>query len=442
MWSPYYCQWSSDKDQVRVISGRRRGLTGVGEAASVNAMRVLAMVLAGGKGSRLFPLTRDRAKPAVPFGGQYRLIDFVLSNLVNAGYRRVVVLTQYKSHSLDRHLAQTWRLSALLGSYVASVPAQMRRGPQWFAGSADAIYQNLNLIDDERPDHVLVFGADHIYRMDPGQMLDQHLETGAGVTVAGIPVPIEEASEFGIIEAGSDMRIRSFLEKPDAPPPMPGDPAKAFASMGNYIFSTDTLLDVLREDADDQETRHDLGGNIIPRLTDRGEAFVYDFATNEVPGQTERERGYWRDVGTIDSYYDASMDLITVDPVFDMYNEAWPILTWDFPRPPAKFVHDVEGRRGHALNSLVANGTIISGGVVRQSVIAPRVRVHSYAKVEESVLFEGVSVGRGAIVRRAIIDKNVVVPEGYQIGIDPALDAERFTVTARGIVVIGKGDKL
>lgn len=400
------------------------------------------MVLAGGEGKRLLPLTRDRAKPAVPFGGTYRLIDFALSNLVNAGFRRVVVLTQYKSHSLDRHLAQTWRLSPLLGNYVAAVPAQMRRGPRWFTGSADAVYQNLNLIEDERPEHVIVFGADHIYRMDPRQMLDQHLETGAGVTIAGIPVPIEEASAFGIIDADETGQIRSFLEKPADPPPMPGDPDRAFASMGNYIFRTDALLEALAVDAADESSKHDIGGNIIPLLTERGEAFVYDFAMNVVPGQTERERGYWRDVGTLDAYYEASMDLVAIHPVFDLYNQKWPILTWDYPRPPAKFVHDSGERRGEAVNSLVANGAIVSGSKVRQSILFPQVRVNSYARVSESVLFEGVTVGRGAVVRRAIVDKYVAIPDGFQLGVDLARDAERFTVSAGGVVVIGKGDKL
>ena len=289
---------------------------------------------------------------------------------------------------------------------------------------------------------MLVFGADHIYRMDPRQMLEQHLDTGAGVTVAGIPVPIEEASEFGIIDAAENGKIQSFLEKPAEPPPMPGDPSRAFASMGNYIFNTKTMLRALREDADDEASRHDLGGNIIPLLTEQGDAYVYDFARNRVPGQTERERGYWRDVGTLDAYYEASMDLIAVDPVFDMYNERWPILTWDFPRPPAKFVHNVEGRRGRALNSLVGSGTIVSGGVIRRSVVSAGVRVHSYATVEDSVLFEGVTIGRNAVVRRAILDKNVVVPDGFQLGVDQAKDAERFTISAGGVVVIGKGGSL
>lgn len=400
------------------------------------------MVLAGGEGKRLYPLTRDRAKPAVPFAAGYRIIDVVLSNLVNAYVRRIVVLTQYKSHSLDRHLAQTWRLSPLLGSYVAPVPAQMRRGRRWFLGSADAVYQNLNVIGDERPDHVFVFGADHLYRMDPRQMLDYHVDKGADVTVAGIPVARSEASAFGIIEADSDGRILRFHEKPEDPPSMPGDPARCLASMGNYVFTTEALVREAVADADRPGSRHDMGGDIIPAITGRGGAYVYDFARNEVPGQTERERGYWRDIGTLDAYYEASMDLVGLHPVFNLYNMEWPILTWYFPDPPAKFVHDLEGRRGMALNSVVASGAVVSGGVVRRSILSPRVRVNSYSEVTDSVLFEEVSVGRGAVVRNAIVDKLVEIPEGFEIGVDPVADARRFTVSDGGVVVIGKKDEL
>lgn len=403
---------------------------------------VLSMVLAGGEGKRLFPLTRDRAKPAVPFGGHYRLIDFVISNLVNAHFRRIVVLTQYKSHSLDRHLAQTWRLSPLLGSYVAPVPAQMRRGPHWYEGSADAVFQNLNLLSDEQPDHVIVFGADHIYRMDPRQMLDFHLEHDAGVTVAAIPIPISEAHDFGVIDAGPDGRITRFLEKPADPPPMPGNPEMALASMGNYIFAADVLEASVQDDSGSEGSKHDMGANIIPALVDQGKAYVYDFATNEVPGQDEQERGYWRDVGTIDAYYEASMDLVAFDPVFNFYNRQWPIFTWSASEPPTKFVHDTDGRRGQAIDSVVANGVVVSGGTVRRSVVSPRVRVNSFADVSDSVVFDGVEVGRGAKVHRAIIDKNVEIPEGYEIGLDPKADSERFTISPSGVVVIGKGDVL
>jgi glucose-1-phosphate adenylyltransferase len=400
------------------------------------------MVLAGGVGRRLQPLTRDRAKPAVPFGGQYRLIDFVLSNLVNAGLRRIVVLTQYLSHSLDRHLAQTWRLSPLLGNYVVTVPAQMRTGPRWFSGSADAVYQNLNILGDERPEYVAVFGADHIYRLDVEPMLAQHIETGAGVTVAGIPVPIEEAGAFGIIDADSEGRIRSFQEKPDSPAPIPDDPQRAFASMGNYIFSADLLREVVIADAVDEDSQHDMGGNIIPALVASGHAWVYDFGLNLVPGQKEREHAYWRDVGTLDAYYQASMDLVAVDPIFDLYNREWPILTWSYPHPPAKFVHEAGERRGRALNSLVANGALVSGGTVRRSILAPRARVNSFALVEDSVLFDNVDIGRGAVVRRAVIDKNVRIPEGERIGVDLERDRRRFTVSEGGVVVIAKGTQL
>jgi glucose-1-phosphate adenylyltransferase len=405
--------------------------------------KVLAMVLAGGEGKRLHPLTRDRAKPAVPFGGNYRLIDFVLSNLVNGGFLRIVVLTQYKSHSLDRHIATTWRMSPLLGNYVTPVPAQMRRGPHWFAGSADAIYQNLNLIGDERPDYILVFGADHIYRMDPQQMLDQHVGSGAGVTVAGIRAPIEQAEQFGVIETEEDgLGIRAFREKPRDAVGLPDAPHEIFASMGNYVFTTRTLIEAVTQDATDPASAHDLGGNIIPMLVDGGEAQVYDFSRNVVPGATDRDRAYWRDVGTVDAYYDAHMDLVSVHPIFNLYNQHWPILSFQGPRPPAKFVFEEGQRVGHALDSMVCAGVVVSGGTVRRSVVSPDVFIHSYACVEDSVLMHGVDVGRHALVRRAIVDKHVRIPEGVQIGVDLEADRRRYTVTSCGVVVIGKGDRV
>lgn len=385
------------------------------------------------------PLTLDRAKPAVPFGGDYRLIDFVLSNLVNGGFLRIVVLTQYKSHSMDRHIAQTWRLSPLLRHYVAMVPAQMRRGPHWFSGSADALFQNLNLIRDEQPDYVLVFGADHIYRMDPRQMLAQHAASDAAVTVAGIRVPREQANQFGVIETEADgRRIAAFREKPARAEGLPDAPDQIYASMGNYIFDTAALVQAVSEDSEDPTSGHDLGGDIIPRFVREGRADVYDFATNDVPGSTDRDRGYWRDVGTLDAYYDAHMDLISVHPVFNLYNRAWPIHSSTESLPPAKFVFDEDDRRGQALNSMVSAGVVVSGGTVRGSVLSPGVFVHSYAQVEGSVLMHGVRVGRNAVVRRAIIDKNVVVPPGFEIGVDNEADHARFTVTDNGIVVVPK----
>ncbi|HEX2054505.1 MAG TPA: glucose-1-phosphate adenylyltransferase [Actinomycetota bacterium] len=406
------------------------------------APRVFAIVLAGGEGKRLAPLTEDRAKPAVPFAGNYRLIDFALSNLVNGGNRRIAVLTQYKSHSLDRHIALTWRMSQLLGGYVTCVPAQMRRGPRWFAGSADAVFQNYNLINDESPDYIYVFGADHIYRMDPSQMLDEHIESGADVTVAGIPVPSKEAYAFGIIDADPDCKIKRFVEKPSDTTGLEHSPGKVLASMGNYVFSTKALVDALNRDAGNPESRHDIGGDLIPMMAADGTAAVYDFDKNQVPGITERERGYWRDVGTLDSYYDGHMDLVSVHPVFNLYNEHWPIYSWHQPLPPAKFVFDEDARRGMALDSLVSEGAIVSGATVRRSVLSARVHVHSGASVEGSVLMERVDVGAGAVVRNAIVDKNVSIPPGYRIGCDPQADAERFTVSPNGVVVLGKGQKL
>ena len=400
------------------------------------------MVLAGGEGKRLAPLTADRAKPAVPFGGHYRLIDFVLSNLVNGGERHVVVLTQYKSHSLDRHISQAWRLSTMVGDYVATVPAQMRRGPRWFAGSADAIFQNLNLVYDARPEYILVFGADHIYRMDPQQMLADHVASGAGVTVAAIRSPIEESQSFGVIDADEHATITSFIEKPANPRGLPDAPHQVLASMGNYIFTTEALIQAVTADAFDEETNHDVGGDIIPRLVAEGCARVYDFNHNKVPGSTDRDHGYWRDVGTLDSYYSANMDLISVHPVFNLYNSRWPIFSWNDPAPPAKFVFDEEGRRGQAFGSMVCAGTIIAGGTVRNSILSPDVVVEPGALVEGSVLLHGVRVGEGAVVRQAIIDKNVVVPAGCRIGVDSTADLERFTVSEGGVIVIGKNQRI
>ncbi|MEJ7628278.1 MAG: glucose-1-phosphate adenylyltransferase [Nocardioidaceae bacterium] len=398
--------------------------------------KVLGIVLAGGEGKRLMPLTLDRAKPAVPFGGTYRLIDFALSNLVNAGYLRICVLTQYKSHSLDRHISVTWRMSTMLGNYVTPVPAQQRLGKQWFLGSADAIFQSMNLIIDEQPDIIVVFGADHVYRMDAAQMVAAHLQSGAGVTVAGIRVPRTEASAFGVIGTDEDgMTIREFLEKPDDPPGLVDSPAESFASMGNYVFTADVLVEALAKDADNPESRHDMGGDIIPMLVDGGDAGVYDFRRNDVPGSTPKDRDYWRDVGTLSSYHEAHLDLVSVEPIFNLYNSEWPIFTHHMQQPGAKFVENAS-----AEDAIVCAGSIVSGAAIRSSVLGNNVYVSTGAEVERSVVMDNVKIGPGALVRNAILDKFVVVSDGARIGFDAEVDrAAGYTVTDEGITVLGKG---
>ncbi|NLJ55067.1 MAG: glucose-1-phosphate adenylyltransferase [Intrasporangiaceae bacterium] len=403
---------------------------------------VLAIVLAGGEGKRLMPLTADRAKPAVPFGGIYRLIDFALSNVVNSGYRKVIVLTQYKSHSLDRHITKTWRMSTMLGNYIAAIPAQQRVDKNWYLGSADAIFQSLNILDDERPDYVVVVGADHVYRMDFSDMVRQHIDTGAGVTVAAIRQPIGLADQFGVIEVddADPLKIAAFREKPTDAKGLPDSPEEVLASMGNYVFDAEVLREAVTRDHDLEGSKHDMGGDIVPAFVQQDSAYVYDFISNDVPGSTDRDRDYWRDVGTIDSYYDAHMDLIAIHPIFNLYNFDWPILTSYGPYPPAKFVHGVQGRVGEALNSAISPGVVISGARVHSSVISPNVRVHSYAVVDDSVIMDGVEVGRNCQVRRAIIDKSVVVPPNTRIGYDQEEDRARgFEVTESGLTVVGKG---
>ncbi|MFF2347201.1 glucose-1-phosphate adenylyltransferase [Pseudarthrobacter sp. NPDC058119] len=407
--------------------------------------KVLAIVLAGGEGNRLMPLTADRAKPAVPFAGSYRLIDFAISNLVNSRYLQIVVLTQYKSHSLDRHISEAWRMSTQLGNYVASVPAQQRVGKSWFLGSANAIYQSLNLIHDANPDIVVVVGADHVYRMDFAQMVDQHVRSGAKATVAAVRQPLHMADQFGVIEVDQNdsQKIAAFVEKPSSTPGLAADPSQFLASMGNYVFDADALVAALHVDAERLDTKHDMGGDIIPYFVNRGEAGVYDFTLNEIPGSTERDRTYWRDVGTIDSFYDAHMDLISPLPVFNLYNSEWPIYTRQSISPPAKFVRGKNNTVGTALDSIVSSGVVISGGVVEGSVLSNDVYVATSSRVIDSVLMDKVQVGAGAVINRAILDKNVKVPAGAAIGLDPELDRARgFKVTESGITVLSKGQEV
>lgn len=407
--------------------------------------KIFGIVLAGGEGKRLMPLTADRAKPAVPFAGGYRLIDFALSNLVNSGMRQIVVLTQYKSHSLDRHVSQTWRLSGMLGAYVASVPAQQRLGKRWFSGSADAILQSLNLLRDENPDIVVVVGADHVYRMDFAQMIDAHIESGRGATVAAIRQPISLADQFGVIEVDDQdpTKIAAFREKPKDAKGLAESPGEVLASMGNYVFDADLLMDAVIRDGDLPTSKHDMGGDIIPDFVSRGDAGVYDLNRNQVPGSTERDKFYWRDVGTIDSFYEAHTDLISALPIFNLYNEAWPIYSQQLNSPPAKFVRDQRGASGTAVDSIVSLGVVVIGGNIERSVLGPWTKVWSGAYVSDSVIFERCVIGEGATVRRAILDKNVVVAPGASVGINPSEDRARgFTVTDSGLTVVGKGERV
>jgi glucose-1-phosphate adenylyltransferase len=401
-------------------------------------VRVVAFVLAGGKGTRLFPLTKERAKPAVPFGGRYRIVDFVLSNLINSGIYSNYVLIQFKSQSLLQHLRDGWEASGLLKEhFIIPVPAQMRMpGEDWYRGTADAIYQNINLIEQADPHFVVIFGADHIYRMNIREMLEYHMHKRAQATIAAIPVDRKMANEFGVIEAGPDGTVLGFHEKSAGAPTMPGDPDRVYASMGNYIFSTNLLLRELYADAQDPASTHDFGRDILPSLVGRAPMYAYDFQTNRIPGDPPMQEPYWRDVGTIEAYYDASMDLRAVSPTLNLYNRQWPLRTAGYSDPPAKFIFDEQGRRGQAIDSIVSGGTILSGGLVRRSVLGRHVRVHSGAVVEDSVIFDNCDIGRRARVRRAILDKNVHVPEDTEIGYDLARDKERYFVTSSHIVVI------
>ncbi len=401
---------------------------------------ILGLILAGGKGTRLEPLTKFRAKPAVPFGGRYRIIDFVLSNFVNSGIHSLYVLTQFKSQSLTEHIHDAWNFGSILrNQFISCVPAQMNTGDYWYQGTADAIYQNLNLVRERNPHAVAIFGGDHIYKMDVSAMARYHHEKSADCTVAAIAVPIEEASSFGVLQIDSDWRIVGFQEKPKNPTPLPNDPTKALVSMGNYIFNTRELIRQLEDDAQQKISSHDFGKDILPKMKDEGRLFAYDFRRNIIPGADPSEANdYWRDVGTLESYYEANMDLRSVSPIFNLYNHEWPIRCELRNSPPAKFVHLGPHRTGQAINSVVCEGTIISGATVKDSIISPDVYIHSYSTIDGCILMDGVEIGRNCNLKRCIIDKHVRIPEGTRIGYDLEEDRKHWHVTEGGIVVLEK----
>jgi glucose-1-phosphate adenylyltransferase len=414
-------------------------------ATNYDPNSVLVMILAGGEGRRLAPLTNERAKPAVPFGGRYRIIDIVLSNFVNSGLFRIKVLTQYKSASLEEHIARVWRLSPILDQFIEAIPAQQRTGKSWFKGSADAVFQCQHVITDEKPEIVAIFGGDHVYKMDLRQMIAWHVDRRCEASVAVIPVPKHEARDFGVIEVDASGKIIGFHEKVADPPSMPGNPGFCLASMGNYVFNTQAVMAELTRDAGTDESKHDFGHDILPRMVRNGQSvYAYDFATNHVPGEDEHGLGYWRDVGTVEAYWEAQMDLIEIHPHFNLYNNRWPIRTGVTHDPPAKFVFrdEVHARVGIATDSLVSHGCIISGGRIHRSVLSVGCRINSFSEVEESVLFENVRIGRHARLRRCIIDKDVEIPQGAEIGFNLELDRKRFHVTGDGIVVIPKRAKV
>ncbi|MBF0202316.1 MAG: glucose-1-phosphate adenylyltransferase [Desulfamplus sp.] len=404
---------------------------------------ILSMIMAGGEGTRLYPLTMPRAKPAVPFGGGYRIIDFVLNNFVNSDLLQIFVLTQFKSHSLMKHLSQAWRITGLTGRFIDPIPAQMRTGKHWYRGTADAIYQNLDLIESYDPEIVCVFGGDHIYKMDVRQMIAFHREKGAELTVAAIPVPVEQACQLGVIQVDESGKMMGFEEKPqNDPKTIPHRPDHVLASMGNYVFDADTLVNYLQIDAESDASSHDFGKDIIPMLVPGGKVYAYDFSTNDIRGEPETSRGYWRDVGTLDAYYEANMDLISVTPCFDLYNRYWPLRSYHPAVPPAKFVHHDYYRTGHAVNSAVSAGCILSGAFVNRSVLGYRVHIHSHTVIEDSVIMGNTDIGTDCRIKRAILDQEVEVAPGTVIGEDPERDRERFKVSEGGVVVIPKGSRV